>query len=433
MESAIRELMGSEGIDSLSNLIRKLIFHYPSLNLTFNHYDLIADCVTSLGISLPSTSYTSTTSPLYHSYSRSIVPDENFLQICSNTTRAGCNQECTLVHFQPIMKPYTDAHLGHCSYLNTCYPFYNSAPPSLSNAFQPGKVSSPRLDRACKYLHFELEQPRASTKQVQQEDTSRCKRSRQDLDNLLACTRYPAQYLNCDLRSFDYSTLGKFQIIVADPPWDIHMSLPYGTVGVNRYVVCIADTPKLTDDEMRKMPMSTLSEEGTLIFLWVTGRAMDLGRECLSIWGWVEPKVEEIAWVKINQLQRLIRTGRTGHWLNHTKEHCLVGIKVAQDGVVRWPEWLNKGLDCDVIVSEVRETSRKPDELYGMIERCCPSGRKVELFGRRHNGRDGWLTLGNQIGEDVVHDEALAERLNARCVVYERCYTTSLHSDIQIP
>lgn len=36
---------------------------------------------------------------------------------------------------------------------------------------------------------------------------------------------------------------------------------------------------------MRNIPMSSLSEEGTLIFLWVTGRAMDLGRECLSMWG----------------------------------------------------------------------------------------------------------------------------------------------------
>ena len=35
-------------------------------------------------------------------------------------------------------------------------------------------------------------------------------------------------------------------------------------------------------------------------------------------------RVDEIIWVKTNQLQRIIRTGRTGHWLNHGKEHCLV-------------------------------------------------------------------------------------------------------------
>ena len=30
---------------------------------------------------------------------------------------------------------------------------------------------------------------------------------------------------------------------------------------------------------------------------------------------------------------------------------------------------LNRGLDCDVIVAEVRATSHKPDEIYGIIER----------------------------------------------------------------
>lgn len=29
--------------------------------------------------------------------------------------------------------------------------------------------------------------------------------------------------------------------------------------------------------------------------------------------------IDEIVWVKTNQLGRLVRTGRTGHWLNHSK------------------------------------------------------------------------------------------------------------------
>ena len=63
--------------------------------------------------------------------------------------------------------------------------------------------------------------------------------------------------------------------------------------------------------------------------------------------------------MKTNQLQRIIRTGRTGHWLNHSKEHCLVGIKGN-------PE-VNRNIDTDVIVAEVRETNRKPDEVSGTI------------------------------------------------------------------
>lgn len=94
-------------------------------------------------------------------------------------------------------------------------------------------------------------------------------------------------------------------------------------------------------------------------------------------------RVDELIWVKTNQLQRIIRTGRTGHWLNHGKEHCLVGMKGN-------PKNLNRGLDCDVIVAEVRATSHKPDEIYGIIERLSPGTRKIELFGRPHNVQPNW-------------------------------------------
>lgn len=70
---------------------------------------------------------------------------------------------------------------------------------------------------------------------------------------------------------------------------------------------------------------------------------MELGRECMDLWGY--QRVDELIWVKTNQLQRLIRTGRTGHWLNHSKEHCLVGVKGNPA--------INRNLDCDVLVAEV--------------------------------------------------------------------------------
>lgn len=53
---------------------------------------------------------------------------------------------------------------------------------------------------------------------------------------------------------------GKFAVIMADPPWDIHMELPYGT---------------MSDDEMRCLGVPQLQDSG-LIFLWVTGRYSDV-------------------------------------------------------------------------------------------------------------------------------------------------------------
>ncbi len=111
----------------------------------------------------------------------------------------------------------------------------------------------------------------------------------------------------------------------------------------------------------------------------------------------------------------------------------LVGVKTNCDSIgnLKFPSWVNRGLDTDVIVSEVRETSRKPDEAYGLIERMCPGGRKIEIFGRKHNTRPGcvishkwdgsanspkrWLTLGNQLGGDQIYEEDLATRIKARC------------------
>ena len=71
----------------------------------------------------------------------------------------------------------------------------------------------------------------------------------------------------------------------------------------------------------------------------------------------------------------------------------LVGVKTVHDkeGNLKFPSWANRGIDTDVVVSEVRETSRKPDEVYELIERMCSGGRKVEIFGRRHNTRPGYV------------------------------------------
>lgn len=45
----------------------------------------------------------------------------------------------------------------------------------------------------------------------------------------------------------------------------------------------------------------------------------------------------------------------------------------------------------------MRETSRKPDELYSLLERLSPGTRKLEIFARQHNCQPGWVGLGNQL------------------------------------
>ena len=62
----------------------------------------------------------------------------------------------------------------------------------------------------------------------------------------------------------------------------------------------------MTDDEMRGMPIPSLQDEG-LLFLWVTGRAMEVGRECMRVWGYT--RVDELIWVKINQVTTVVTQG----------------------------------------------------------------------------------------------------------------------------
>ncbi|KAK5848287.1 hypothetical protein PBY51_005915 [Eleginops maclovinus] len=294
-------------------------------------------------------------------------------EFCDHGTKEECvrsgdtPQPCTKLHFRRIINKHTDESLGDCSFLNTCF----------------------HMD-TCKYVHYEIDSPPDAEgglmgPQAGSTEMGLCAGDADSNEGKL----FPSQWICCDIRFLDVAILGKFAVVMADPPWDIHMELPYGT---------------LTDDEMRKLHIPMLQDDGFL-FLWVTGRAMELGRECLSLWGY--DRVDEIIWVKTNQLQRIIRTGRTGHWLNHGKEHCLVGVKGS-------PQGFNRGLDCDVIVAEVRSTSHKPDEIYGMIERLSPGTRKIELFGRPHNVQPNWVTLGNQLDGIHLLDPDVVARFKSR-------------------
>lgn len=300
---------------------------------------------------------------------------------------------CKKLHFKKIIQSHTDETLGDCSFLNTCfhmdsckYVHYEVDSPAAGGASNAHKNSAfgadgqPQLhglaDRhaasTATGLHV-VAAAASATEAVSAATASKLEGGRALRAMALAkikqrdpsTTLHPPQWIQCDLRFLDMTVLGKFAVIMADPPWDIHMELPYGT---------------MSDDEMRQLGVPALQDDG-LIFLWVTGRAMELGRECLKLWGY--ERFDELIWVKTNQLQRIIRTGRTGHWLNHGKEHCLVGTKGN-------PLNLNRGLDCDVIVAEVRATSHKPDEIYGIIERLSPGTRKIELFGRPHNVQPNW-------------------------------------------
>ena len=262
-----------------------------------------------------------------------------------NHVTACDNAKCTDNHYKPDMRSNTNVSLGFCSYLNLC------------------------KNLNCKYLHFKS-------------------------SSLESASPIPpfSQYIKADIRRLDLSVFHSLVgAVVIDPPWDIHMELSYGT---------------MTDSEMRSLNVGSIHDEG-FIFVWATVRTLDVARDCIRTWGY--EYVDDVVWVKTNQIGGTVRSGRTGHWFNHNKEHCLIGMK----GDVNWSSFGYYRRDCDVIVAPVREASRKPDELYSLVERMVSDSGKycLELFGRTHNLRNGWITVGNQLDGDFVTDQVLADRL----------------------
>lgn len=207
----------------------------------------------------------------------------------------------------------------------------------------------------------------------------------------------PPMHIKADLKTFDLSSLGKFDVILVDPPWTEYARRASGlstdTIKQNGI-----DLTPWTFDEIINLKVETLADNPSFLFLWVGSyEGLDLGRIILKKWGF--RRCEDIVWIKTNKTKaQNIFAEDKGEVFRHTKEHCLIGIK----GTVRRGEdayFIHANVDTDVIVGEEQPygSTRKPEELYEIIERFCLGRRRIELFGEDHNIRQGWLTIGNSL------------------------------------
>lgn len=77
----------------------------------------------------------------------------------------------------------------------------------------------------------------------------------------------------------------------------------------------------------------------------------------------------------------------------------------------------------DLLLAMRRGQSQKPEETYALIERLVPGKRYLEIFGRKNNLHDGWVTIGNEVtgqGRPEDDDRAVAEGKRAPGAVYGR-------------
>ncbi|KAK9918982.1 hypothetical protein WJX75_008465 [Coccomyxa subellipsoidea] len=210
-------------------------------------------------------------------------------------------------------------------------------------------------------------------------------------DDLVAQKATPPYYLNADLKELKLSvaTFGtKFDVVLVDPPWEEYARRAPGI-----------DVPSWAWQDIMKLEIEAIVDVPSFVFLWCgSAEGLDAGRHCLKKWGF--RRCEDICWIKTNaEAARKVAARQDAHAvLQHTKEHCLMGIKGmvrrAQDGHI-----IHANVDTDIIVAEEPPfgSTRKPDEIYSLIEHFSLGRRRLELFGEDHNIRPGWVTIGNAL------------------------------------
>jgi mRNA (2'-O-methyladenosine-N6-)-methyltransferase len=180
----------------------------------------------------------------------------------------------------------------------------------------------------------------------------------------------------------------EFDVIMMDPPWQLACANPTRGVAIAYQ--------QLQDRFIADLPVPRLQPKGGLLCVWTINAKYAWTIQQMQQWGY--DLVDEIVWVKMTVNRRIAKSH--GYYLQHAKEVCLVGLKGEE------PAALRRGVISDIIWSKRRGQSQKPDDIYQIIEDLVPGGRFLEIFGRKNNLRDHWVTIGNEVtGQNHLIDK----------------------------
>lgn len=180
---------------------------------------------------------------------------------------------------------------------------------------------------------------------------------------------------------FDSLPAGKrYGVIYADPAWKF---ATYSAKGAgrspDRHYRC------MPLEEIKALPVASLAADDCVLLMWAIDPMLDKAFEVIRSWGF-KFKTVGFYWTKENADGSDFMGG--GYWTRANPEQCLLATrgrpKRLEKDVRRW------------ISSPRREHSRKPDELYGRIERLV-AGPYLELFCR--SGAPEWDAWGDEVGK----------------------------------
>ena len=146
----------------------------------------------------------------------------------------------------------------------------------------------------------------------------------------------------------------------------------------------------MTLDEIKAMPVADLAAKDCHLWLWCTNPNIPEALEVMAAWGFTFSTAGH--WPKITKNGKL--AFGTGYVFRGAGEPYLIGKRGKPK---------NTRGTRSVIFGQVREHSRKPDEVYAEAERWMPNATRMDLFSRQR--REGWHCWGDQADLFKVHSD----------------------------
>ena len=174
----------------------------------------------------------------------------------------------------------------------------------------------------------------------------------------------------------------KYSIIYADPPWQYKVWAK--DTGLGRSAESHYKTMEKRD--IQSLPISQLCEKDCVLFLWVTYPCLEEGLELMQKWGF-KYKTCAFSWVKTNKNKDTPFVGM-GYYTRANNEICLLGTKGK-------PLKRKSKAVQQVVISKIRDHSRKPDIVRDRIVELFGDLPRIELFAREVV--PGWDAWGNEV------------------------------------
>jgi N6-adenosine-specific RNA methylase IME4 len=146
----------------------------------------------------------------------------------------------------------------------------------------------------------------------------------------------------------------------------------------------------LSRRQIKSLPVSSIVAAQSHLYLWVPNAMILEGLEVMKRWGFTYKT--NIVWHKIRKDGGPDGRG-VGFYFRNVTELVLFGTR----GSLRTAAPGRK--QVNFVATRKREHSRKPDEIYPIIE-ACSYGPFLEMFAR--HSRPEWTSWGNEVDNSLV-------------------------------